>query len=107
MLRLVGIVGLEPTEGINPDDLQSSAIAAMRYSHKIKQDTFFYFGYSFFVAVCILKLANTFIQSIFTIIYLEYIIIYRSDLPILIRNLRLRKDSNLYTSDVFPRGFTS
>lgn len=32
-IKVVGIVGLEPTEAERPSDLQSLAIAAMRYAH--------------------------------------------------------------------------
>ena len=36
--KMVGAVGLAPTKAFRPGDLQSPAIAAMRYSQKIKRD---------------------------------------------------------------------
>ena len=35
IFKMVGAVGLAPTKGVNPGDLQSPAIAAMRYSRKM------------------------------------------------------------------------
>lgn len=35
MRNLVGATGLEPVKAVKPGDLQSPAIAAMRYSQKI------------------------------------------------------------------------